>query len=62
MDDGTASYTMNQDWMKIKFDGFGALVARKELERAMLRYKSVLRNDKDFMEKKKKGATPDLYK
>ncbi len=57
----TATYSMDENFMRIKMAKWGLLLTKADVERAWRREKSVRRNSKGFM-KKKKGATPDLYK
>jgi hypothetical protein len=62
MDEGTASYTMDRDFMRIKMAKWGLLFTREEVERARRKERSVRRNNPKFMEKKKKTITPELYR
>ena len=60
--DGTASYYLDKDFMRIRMDKWGLLLTRHEVERARLREKSVRRNNPDFMRDEKDTATPTLYR
>lgn len=57
-----ATASLSKDFMRYDMKGWGTLYTRRETERARIRYKSLIRNDPDFMKKKKDIVTPELFR
>jgi hypothetical protein len=62
MDDGTATYYLSKDYMRIAMKKSDLLYTRQETEKAWKRARSVKRNDPNFGKKKKKSVVPELYR